>query len=758
MAIQENLKKILSSRFGKDVRKAIHDSIHDCYQDGKAGVTDLIARERLDVVEETKATRSELSTEIGQTKAEIDIERKRINEFTKLPEGSTAGDAETADIRVGADGKTYESAGEAVRGQVKQLSDWNDARNEKNSNDLMSGKYALIDIRQEIGTTKDGTTVNTDVAGCISEFISVIPYEKMYVRTRGNEVGLEINRYHGVYYYDTNKNVIGYETPEFKKFALITIPRNCYYIRVQWLYDNEKNLKCTREIRNADVFADVYNKLDELLMYSFKYEKDEYSVDSKIKMFNGYYLTKEGFKIKVNDWNCTDFISIWDVHNIYITNQKPWYGNPSILFYNKNKQVVHYTEDENTKQNFTIEEIQKINPDIEFIRVSSIGDVIIERKQLFSSHAAFEEIFNEIDEIKKELSKYKYENDLKIFIDITPDLNLTNGYLTDDGTFLKSESCRTTDYVDINSYDEIYVTGNLQQAGASAWAIYDINKKFITKQEAVLGNVKLYEIDLNAILLENPTAKYIRISSYYTSQLFVGTFVLPDMSELYNVFASQNVLFGKKYVSCGDSFTAGAFGKKYPKEEYYDNALQSWKTYPWYIAKRNNMFLVNESISGSTMYDNGDDNAFSVSRYKKIPEDADYITLMFGLNDINAPIGTIDDSDNTTVMGAWNVVLEYLIEHHPFAKIGIIISDAWLNQELYNALIEISKAWGVPYLDLKNDEKVPLGIGGRLNIPVKQKAKDLRNNTFQMGTSDSHPNPKAHEYRSTIVENFLRSL
>lgn len=116
MAIQENLKKILSSRFGKDVRKAIHDSIHDCYQDGKAGVTDLIARERLDVVEETKATRSELSTEIGQTKAEIDIERKRINEFTKLPEGSTAGDAETADIRVGADGKTYESAGEAVRG------------------------------------------------------------------------------------------------------------------------------------------------------------------------------------------------------------------------------------------------------------------------------------------------------------------------------------------------------------------------------------------------------------------------------------------------------------------------------------------------------------------------------------------------------------------------------------------------------------------------------------------------------------------
>lgn len=45
--IEEFLNKILSSRYGKDVRQAIHDGIHQCYEDGKVGATDLIARERI---------------------------------------------------------------------------------------------------------------------------------------------------------------------------------------------------------------------------------------------------------------------------------------------------------------------------------------------------------------------------------------------------------------------------------------------------------------------------------------------------------------------------------------------------------------------------------------------------------------------------------------------------------------------------------------------------------------------------------------
>lgn len=62
-----------------------------------------------------------LLTAYGNSVAALNVERARINELLKLKEGSTTGDAELTDIRVGADGKTYSSAGTAVREQIADI-------------------------------------------------------------------------------------------------------------------------------------------------------------------------------------------------------------------------------------------------------------------------------------------------------------------------------------------------------------------------------------------------------------------------------------------------------------------------------------------------------------------------------------------------------------------------------------------------------------------------------------------------------------
>jgi hypothetical protein len=55
------------------------------------------------------------------TKIEVAVERARIDNIASLTSGSTTGDAELADIHVGENAKTYNSAGAAVRGQFSSL-------------------------------------------------------------------------------------------------------------------------------------------------------------------------------------------------------------------------------------------------------------------------------------------------------------------------------------------------------------------------------------------------------------------------------------------------------------------------------------------------------------------------------------------------------------------------------------------------------------------------------------------------------------
>ena len=97
-----------------------HQDIAENTQNIESLTTQTGANTSAIALEKTQRQQADSAETLAREQAD-NLLSARMDTFTQLPSGSTSGDAELIDIRVGADGVTYPTAGDAVRGQVSDL-------------------------------------------------------------------------------------------------------------------------------------------------------------------------------------------------------------------------------------------------------------------------------------------------------------------------------------------------------------------------------------------------------------------------------------------------------------------------------------------------------------------------------------------------------------------------------------------------------------------------------------------------------------
>lgn len=169
-----------------------------------------------DAIVETNAQLSHKANEL-----DLEVERQRINNFTSLQQGSTTGDAELIDARIGADGITYDTVGEAIRRQYSSLYD--DIYSINKCENLMLSNVTLTD---GIAIHSTGITYTSASSSACIDYLNINMFEKLEA--------IILNTYDGNYFvafYDADKTFISRVALSKVGTSNLSKPSNAVFVR-----------------------------------------------------------------------------------------------------------------------------------------------------------------------------------------------------------------------------------------------------------------------------------------------------------------------------------------------------------------------------------------------------------------------------------------------------------------------------------------------------------------------------------------------
>ena len=246
-------------------------------------------------------------TVLSQLLSQVGILNSRMNNIIALPDGETTADAELVDIRVGYNGTTYESAGDAVRGQASNI---------KKAFDLYRNGKEYIGADWKVGTVNTNGNINSssDYALSTSDTIS---YTRPIVLNVENGFRFFVTYFEDGTYNSTSSwstDPIQVEAGQQFKCTVARAPEDTsdtatkdfatkITIETQISYDN-------------NVLALKYNELIERLEKNAVFDKYIYPYNKTANEI-GYYYDKDGTKTQLESSEAWCITSLIPLNNRY---------------------------------------------------------------------------------------------------------------------------------------------------------------------------------------------------------------------------------------------------------------------------------------------------------------------------------------------------------------------------------------------------------------------------------------------------------
>lgn len=314
----------------------------------------------------------------------------------------------------------------------------------------------------------------------------------------------------------------------------------------------------------------------------------------------------------------------------------------------------------------------------------------------------------------------------------SPAINLFN-YTTVQRDTVNGVTGYYSDYINYDNTKK-YVT-NMAWLG---YRYFDSDKNYVSSQQSNAHNSGNYSI---IPTVSDSTVKYIRLyfgtsmPDWFDNSHFVeeGTVPLLDYSKTYT---TKSRWFGKKLLVLGDSISterAGIADVTYATQLGIEYGFSS---------------VTNLSVGGKTFL-------WHIDNLNKYSDDYDLVIVMCGTNDhgYNTAVGDVNSTDNTTISGRVDILINALIEKKiealivfltPIKRVGSIgtadeaynTTDGYYTKsgvttkEVGEAIKNKCKQYSIPCIDLYDS--------------IEPKLASIRNKYFNDSIDGTHPSTLGH--------------